>query len=908
MSTALEESPLTQFVQTLWKGRNHGMEDVNIGVRMPNTVIYEHNFPKGLFSTTPSCNLQRRSGKEIDSKLVVDVILTKEPPPANIKKKRGASALSRANSNYRDDQPNRQVVASYIEKKTMAVSDRDEFSVQFLTEEGLRSFLLGAVRSDNRPSTSAGPGRPSIGGDSTDHSNSNASNVETLDLALVTNKNGVLQQFINPIGDHAEQIQVLWTAHMCIAEKVRNTSFSLYDETKTPFQRASTFQGPSTYCSRAYVAPKVTELIRKNCEDLAAQIFVVEHRPVEEMTLYFATDDCERLWFLWCPYIRLAAHASHYHHAERDLIQNRHRVFGSILPEFKIPSRYCGSVLGDAALTPQNAKRKEALRITMATSFVEMTEDTLLADDPCKAQKQLVIQRQKEQQLEAQSGTNSRSAMLSSGPPRDDHPTNASSVAVSGDPVEFRYPTMDFKCLDPLPASKQTFVLPTKSRLCPKMTWLKGPLTKERPRTQMGMSRSIERSQSERSMSPLGVDYGSQAGKSRNAHSRKSPSSTGLSQKGGGGEYPIDLGSTIGSRSEAMGDAQTNRSSVHLKSQQGDLRSTPGTTPRTHHDSGNAHHSANLTDLSAIHASSNAQDEAEYERVIYSATTPNIPLRVDQLTKKPIDPMLLLIPHRGKGKNELCGAGEEVEVLRDLCRLPIHPKLYPDAQSSIEHTAGKEKDSSSTGFLRSTDSNVEQSHSESAEGGLQYVKKMQSCKQTLLLITDFLEELKEIAFGHFVLGAGTPLAFSVPVYLFPCQETAGHLVQLLKTQFQPLATMAEAIQLDEASGRNGTIDELSHHHSYKPKTHQPVTLPCFLIQNSHILRSFKSKLSQIYLVDLRNIHSLMESKYVKAKTLQQIKQKERERERERDRERTLLTNSKSAKHQSAPPGARQTVG
>ena len=73
MSSLLADAPLTQLIPTLWKCRPASMEEVKIGVHIPHTVIYEHNFPKGLFHTTPEGYLQRRIGKEIDSKTVVDV-------------------------------------------------------------------------------------------------------------------------------------------------------------------------------------------------------------------------------------------------------------------------------------------------------------------------------------------------------------------------------------------------------------------------------------------------------------------------------------------------------------------------------------------------------------------------------------------------------------------------------------------------------------------------------------------------------------------------------------------------------------------------------------------------------------------------------------------------------------------
>ena len=94
-----------------------------------------------------------------------------------------------------------------------------------------------------------------------------------MNMYLQTNKNGLLQHFTYPIGDHAEQIQVLWTPHMCLAEKVRNTSATLWDASKTPFQRGATFQGPPSFTTRAYVAPQVTDAIRKHFGR-----YVVRHR------------------------------------------------------------------------------------------------------------------------------------------------------------------------------------------------------------------------------------------------------------------------------------------------------------------------------------------------------------------------------------------------------------------------------------------------------------------------------------------------------------------------------------------------------------------------------------------------------------------------------------------------------
>lgn len=428
MHTNLEESAITQLLQVLWRSRgalgNAGLgDDIAIGMSVPPTVVYEHNFPKGMFFAGHDGLLSRRVGKDTDSKTLFHIFTEPNAPPrrrAAAKRSTGggggggegssspthnnnskAAAAHHSNSSSRLDN----IVAVYTEKSP----DGDRYTATYFTEGTLESFLLGGVHTDeSRPSSfSSGGG----GGSSSTHN-------------PPPSKNGILQKFHEPIGKHNEVIQVLWTPHMCIAEKLRSR-VALHDVSKTPFERAATVEAPASSCTRAYVAPEIANKLRQQCETLAEQLYVTERRLIQQMTLYFKVDAFGHLWFLWSPYLRFATHSSsgggggnknssHGGHLSDATSMLRHSA--PSLPSFVVPSEVAGTTTASkkshGPSSPSGGVHQH--RIVSNTTFATYDDETVL---------------------------------------------------------KVPLPVLPSRCLS-TPCTGSSFVAPTKSRLCPKMTWL----------------------------------------------------------------------------------------------------------------------------------------------------------------------------------------------------------------------------------------------------------------------------------------------------------------------------------------------------------------------------------------------------------------------------------------------------
>eukprot|EP01062_Namystynia_karyoxenos_P073785 TRINITY_DN70613_c0_g1_i1.p1 TRINITY_DN70613_c0_g1~~TRINITY_DN70613_c0_g1_i1.p1 ORF type:complete len:698 (+),score=226.77 TRINITY_DN70613_c0_g1_i1:88-2094(+) len=269
----IEEGVITNFFHYIWKRRNNlpEHEDRGLDVRIPHTICYEHNFPKGWYCTTP-LGISRRTGKDIDTKAVRDALC----------KQRSAAPGAEGDP-----------VALYIEIPPGGATN--QYQLEFFDVARLREFLGGGQRSE---------------GDYTPP------------------KNGLLQQFVRPQGRHNSMIQVVWSSHLCLIEKRQNIyplsssrdgqsaanaapaaaqqeAAGRIGAAPSLWERAVTWQGPSALSAQAYCAPNVAESIKKVCGQIVTHFRGLEHRQVEWMVLYFKTDPDQNLWLMWCSSLRL---------------------------------------------------------------------------------------------------------------------------------------------------------------------------------------------------------------------------------------------------------------------------------------------------------------------------------------------------------------------------------------------------------------------------------------------------------------------------------------------------------------------------------------------------------------------------------------------------------------------------
>eukprot|EP00755_Sulcionema_specki_P026924 Sspe_Gene.86769::Locus_57538_Transcript_1_1_Confidence_1.000_Length_2085::g.86769::m.86769 len=305
----IEDTVITNFFHFLWKRKNNLPEHESNGVtlRIPNTVCYEHNFPKGWYCTSQN-GIMRRTGKDIDTKAVCEAMSKSPTRGMSSVESEGSKASGRkappvSPSAAADDDGNGEIVAMYLEKRHGAKDD--VFSLEYLNRKGLREFLTRG-----------------------------SSKGEEIEYATKP-RNGFLQQFIRPHGGHNSLIQVVWSRHLCLIEKRQNihplypTARAASAQQLSLWERAVTYQGPSSYSCQAYVAPNVISSIKAACHEIVTHFMEIEHRAIDRMVLYFKTDaDCN-LWLLWCSAIRLSGTAH-----------------GPLVPKFSLPStRKCAASL-----------------------------------------------------------------------------------------------------------------------------------------------------------------------------------------------------------------------------------------------------------------------------------------------------------------------------------------------------------------------------------------------------------------------------------------------------------------------------------------------------------------------------------------------------------------------------------
>lgn len=838
MSSLLADAPLTQLIPTLWKCRPASMEEVKIGVHIPHTVIYEHNFPKGLFHTTTEGFLQRRIGKEIDSKTVVDVFCATAGASHRAKKSSASSSGGGASNDAggaaggsasgtsgsspspkkaqlvrrlpqshdgasdADHDPRKSartpdgrldIVAVYIETK----NDNAELAVQFLTDAGLRAFLLGSTAQGKASSSAASNplgGMSSFqghGGGADGGGGAFGDDPATAEIRLVQNKNGILQKFIYPIGVHNELIQVVWTSHLCIAEKLRSNAF-LGDTTLTPYQRAATFQAPPTFSKRAYVAPHIAEAIRAQCELLVDQIYVVEHKLVEQLTLYFKVDEREKLWLLWCASIRFtvgpsvprplpatqlfrgggsagkrsraAQLASLHMHASRDK--------PAILPDFVLPPSCSGDnairgvgprpgsgTFGNGGGSKGSATRGDGVfRIASSTSFLALDEEGVLAVEQ---------------------------------------------------------PTMLLRCITTRPESGSV-AMPTQSRLCPKMRWLQGPLRASR--TPVMLSTVVGRPSS------------------RNDASRQNVNR-------------LDDDETTSQRS--LTPANSHRPTLHASQpqpqphQQHRGSNAAATTPASANITGRMQSSSGGSDAGASPAG--GPDSNSAPRVVYSMADFPKPRERRELTTIEV----------AQGKRKDVADDNVTPALAILLNAPGGGGLDSRADNVPLTQGNFSVEMAMVLKLTRAPVNPRIQQSKGANG----VAAMKTAKADIEFVMAFLECLRDASYSHFLLFDSEPLFFSVPKCHLGTGEVLEKLLHFVAgCGFSPVS-LKDAVEGDRAVGRIGVVDDISYHHKVfeEDPADRAGSVACFRCNDPRLANSLSARMTPFFVVDLRNLHAEIEA-------------------------------------------------
>uniref|UniRef100_UPI003AFB82E4 distal DC4 n=1 Tax=Leishmania tarentolae TaxID=5689 RepID=UPI003AFB82E4 len=216
------------------------------GIRIPDTVVFEHNFPRGWYTTDMKAKeVVRKQGKDLDANTIEQGF----------------------KQNLYDGSP---IAATYLctmEKTT----DNGETEVNTLVEvfnrDTLAAFLARKVKPD-----------------------------------------GILQKFIFPKGYQNSVIRVVWSPRICMVQR-RTNKYRIFDRKRAecdPFSITVTYDGPTFLSDEGSVSGNIAIELKELCGNIVQHFYYTEHKYITRMVLYFKGDKHDRLWLLWCGSLRVS--------------------------------------------------------------------------------------------------------------------------------------------------------------------------------------------------------------------------------------------------------------------------------------------------------------------------------------------------------------------------------------------------------------------------------------------------------------------------------------------------------------------------------------------------------------------------------------------------------------------------
>eukprot|EP01012_Entosiphon_sulcatum_P008076 TRINITY_DN14268_c0_g1_i1.p1 TRINITY_DN14268_c0_g1~~TRINITY_DN14268_c0_g1_i1.p1 ORF type:complete len:789 (-),score=66.85 TRINITY_DN14268_c0_g1_i1:49-2364(-) len=231
----LDSDSLLTVFHWLWKFKDR-LNDAT-SLPFPDTIVYEHHFPRGWYSSNAAGPITKRSVKDCDSASIFD-----------------AFTRSRGRS---------EIVASFCchnprvaNGPTGGNGTADELEIVYLNQRDLSQFLL----------------KPP--------------------------EKGILQQFLAPNGEQNDEIRITWTPFIFFAERWQN-KHSITDQRFTLAERTVTEN--VLHSTKVCCAPNVAATVRTACESLVADLQRLERKHMTRMILHFKLDDRMRLWLLRAP-------------------------------------------------------------------------------------------------------------------------------------------------------------------------------------------------------------------------------------------------------------------------------------------------------------------------------------------------------------------------------------------------------------------------------------------------------------------------------------------------------------------------------------------------------------------------------------------------------------------------------
>ena len=214
-------------------------------VLVPDTIVYDHNFPRGWFtSDLKSKEISKKQGKELDAASIQGAFHVTPNPAVGV--------VACYMCSYEED----------INGVPTTVT-----SVEFFNESSLEDFVGRKVK-----------------------------------------REGILQKFVVPKGLRNSVIQAVWSPRVCIVQRRTNRS-SIKDRLqcdRDPYPCAVTYEGPSHFSEEGSCALHTTEQVKTICTSIVQHFYATEHKFITRMVLYFKVDERDQIWLLWCGSLRVS--------------------------------------------------------------------------------------------------------------------------------------------------------------------------------------------------------------------------------------------------------------------------------------------------------------------------------------------------------------------------------------------------------------------------------------------------------------------------------------------------------------------------------------------------------------------------------------------------------------------------
>lgn len=284
----LETEVLTALYHYLSKKNKH-LESCPC-VIVPQTIVYEHNFPTVWYQQTANKEFKKKSGKELETKAIMNeftrnIVMsrigatttttgeqdpsasaaTTQPPAQTADPNNPSAGLASNDQNVMMNDNHHGIVAQFISQTEDEKTGEIINNVEFLDVETLDDFLFKRKKRDK----------------------------------------GILQQFITPKGPYNFVIQAIWSPHVTKIERRVNIHRITDRKNYTPYERAVTYEGPSHYSNEVFCAPHLEKEIKRVCSAIVDHFFSVEHKNITRMVLYFKVDPKNNLYLLWSSSIRI---------------------------------------------------------------------------------------------------------------------------------------------------------------------------------------------------------------------------------------------------------------------------------------------------------------------------------------------------------------------------------------------------------------------------------------------------------------------------------------------------------------------------------------------------------------------------------------------------------------------------